>query len=218
MTIVDEARAALGDLTVLPSAVSREARVGGLAVWPLVGLGLGAIAAGVAALVEPFGAATASALAVAAREAVAGRRGRLGALGVVGALIATLVEIAALASLAPAARGTALLLAPMVGWWTAVVQCYGGVPETPDPDAPWIGRARFREFGTASVIAIGGMLVWLDAVGLLVILVAATVMLAMRLAAYRGGGGMRARLVRATAALVGVAAVLVLAGIGRLVG
>jgi cobalamin synthase len=225
VTIVDEVRAALGDLTVLPAHASRDARVGGLAAWPLVGLGLGAVAASVSWLVAPLDAVAASALAVVARECCVGRRGRPAALGWAGTLVTTVVEIAALATLAPGGRDTALLVAPMVGRWTAVVQCYGGVPDTPDPEAPWIGRARFREFGAASVVAIGGMLVWLDAVGLLVVLVAAGVMLGVRLAAYRrtsrdsgGGRGMSARLVRATAALVEVAAVLVLAGVGRLVG
>ncbi len=218
MTIVDEVRAALGDLTVLPADASREARVGGLAVWPLVGLALGAVAAGVSWLVLPLDGVAPSALAVVVREACVGRRGRPAALGWVGALVTTLVEVAALATLTPSARGTALLVAPMVGRWTAVVQCYGGAPDTPDPEAPWIGRARFREFGVASVVAIGGMLVWLDAVGLLVVLIAAGVMLGVRLAAYRSSRGMSARLVRATAALVEVAAVLVLAGVGGLVG
>jgi cobalamin synthase len=218
VTIVDEVRAALGDLTVLPAHASREARVGGLAVWPLVGLALGAIAAGVSWLAEPLDAFAASALAVVARECCVGRRGRPASLGWAGTIVTTIVEVAALATLASGARATALLVASMVGRWTAVVQCYGGVPDTPDPEAPWVGRARFREFGVASVVAIGGMLVWLDAVGLLVVLVAAGVMLGVRLAAYRRGGGMSARLVRSTASLVEVAAVLVLAGVGRLVG
>lgn len=218
--IAVEARAALGDLTAWPAVatgVPREARVGGLALWPLVGLGLGAVAAGVTRATAPLGVIVASGLAVVVRELCVGRRGRPAALGWAGTLVATAAEIAALATLAPPARVTALLLAPMVGRWAAVVQCYGGVPAAPDPDAPWIGRARFREFGAASVIAIGGMLVALDAVGLLAVLVAAGVMLAVRLVAYRRTGGMPARLVRATAALVEVAVVLVLAAIGGLV-
>lgn len=218
MTIVDEARAALGDLTVFSPVVGREARLGGLALWPLVGLALGAVAVGAASLASPLGAVGASTIAVLVREACLGARGRPAALGRAGAVVVTSLEIAALGTLPAAARATALLVAPMLGRWTAVVQCYGGAPAASDPDAPWIGRARFREFGIASVVAIGGMLVGLDAVGLLVVLVAAGVMLVVRLAAYRRGGGMRASLVRATASLVEVAAVVVLAAVGRLVG
>jgi cobalamin synthase len=216
--IVDEVRAALGDLTAWPArdGVAREARVGGLVVWPLVGLALGGVAAAVASATIGLGALPASALAVVVRELCVGPRRRLAALGWPGALATTAVEVWALASLSPQARSTALLLAPMVGRWAAVVQCYGGVPARPEPDAPWIGRARFREFGVASVVAIGGMLVALDAVGLLATLVAAGTMLAMRLAAYRWTGGMRGRLVRATTDLVEVAVVCVLAGVGRL--
>jgi hypothetical protein len=69
--------------------------------------------------------------------------------------------------MAPPARTLALVVAPMLARWAAVVQCYGGLPR---PGATGMallaGRARFREFGIASVTALGTTLILLDAVGL----------------------------------------------------
>ena len=94
-----------------------------------------------------------------------------------------------------------------------MVQCYGGAPL--DPTAPTaIGRARFREFGGASVVALGLALSVGDLAGLLVALSAALVTVGLRLWLYRRLGGLTGRLITAagevvettTLALLGAAA------------
>src|SRR5436189_122850 len=144
MAVFEEIRAAVGCLTAFkrPAAgASRPALAGGLAFDPVVGLALGALAAGAAAATEtvlPAAAGPAGVLALvglagargarglaAAAEALLRRgdavvvRGRLrttpGPLGIAAAGAALAARAAAAALLPPPARTTALLLAPMLG-------------------------------------------------------------------------------------------------------
>jgi adenosylcobinamide-GDP ribazoletransferase len=248
MAVVDEVRAAVGCLTLLEGAAkraSREAIAGGLAFHPLVGLGLGAVAAAVAVATgrsAPVVAAPASVLVLlvltrargagglaAAAEALlrpgpesvvrARMQRKPGALGIVVALAALVARIAALFVLPPATRTGALLVAPMLGAWAIVVQCYGGVPgRAGGPAAALVGRARFREFGWASVTAIGVTLAIGDAVGLVLVLAAAGVTVGLRVYAYRRLGGLTGRLLAATRELVETVVLVTLGCLARLNG
>jgi len=137
-------------------------------------------------------------------------------LGAGAILLTALVETAAVASLPAPARALALGLAPVFGCWAMVVQCYGGRPV--DSTSAWgvlAGRARFREFGWASVTTLGAALVVLDAVGLVVAIVAALATVGIRGWTYRSGAGMSARVVVATGLAVETAVLLVLAVVAR---
>ena len=232
MAVFEEISAAIGCLTALtrPAArASRPALAGGLAFYPVVGLALGALAAGAAAATEtvlPAAAGPAGVLALvglagargarglaAAAEALLRRgdavvvRGRLrttpGPLGIAAAGAALAARAAAAALLPPPARTTALLLAPMLGAWAIVVECYGGVPTHASGNAAaLVGRARFREFGWASVTALGMTLAVGEPIGLVIVLAASLATVGMRIGAYRRLGGLTGRLLAATRELV----------------
>src|SRR5438445_8330706 len=224
MAVFEEIRAAVGCLTAFtrPAAgASRPALAGGLAFYPVVGLALGGLAAGVAAATEtvlPAAAGPAGVLAVvgltgargprglaAAAEALLRRgdavvvRGRRrttpGPLGIAAAGAALAARAAAAAVLPAPARTTALLLAPMLGAWAVVVECYGGVPgHASGTAAALVGRARFREFGWASVTALGVTLGAGEPIGLVLVLAASLATVGMRVWAYHRLGGLPARL------------------------
>jgi hypothetical protein len=105
----------------------------------------------------------------------------------------------------------------MLGAWAIVVQCYGGrASPGASGDAGLIGRARFREFGSASVVALGLTLALGEAVGLVVALVAALTTLGVRVWAYASRGGLDGPLLATSRELVetavlGALALLVLA-------
>jgi cobalamin synthase len=189
-------------------------RIPALAWLPAVGLGVGAAAAAVAHAVEPLGTGPA-ALAAALALSIAHGPPRRWDVRLAGAT----VSAAALAGLAPAARALALVVAPMLARWAAVVQCYGGVPR-PGADglAALAGRARFREFAIASVTALGTSLVVLDAVGLALAAVCALVTMALRVGAYRKAGGIGDETLDATSALVETSALVLLVWIGSVLG
>jgi cobalamin synthase len=211
MAVLDEVRAALGFGTRWRAGVAgapRDAQAGGLAWLPLAG----AIAGGLAALVvwalQRVDASLAAAAGVAALEGLAARRHGAGALAL-GA-----VKLASLLVLPPPARLLPLALAPVLGRWSIVVQCYGGRPAPSEPPSSLVGRARFREFGWASVTAIGAALVCADALGLLVVVTVAAATVGLRVLAYRRAGGLgRADLERTDA----VAEALVLAVLAAVV-
>src|SRR5690242_3287465 len=183
MPVRDEASAAVRSLTGLgaPRTASRAVLVGALAFYPVVGLALGAAAAGVASAVAPVLPSAAGPVGVLVLIVLTAGRGpqafasaasallhpgppavALGRLrdvpapaAVVVALAATATRAAAAAALPPPARTSGLLLAPMLGAWAVVVQCYGGAPvHARGAAAALVGRARFREFGWASVVAL----------------------------------------------------------------
>jgi adenosylcobinamide-GDP ribazoletransferase len=241
MAFGDELAAALACVTVLGRRSGRPAPtiVAGLAWLPLVGLGIGAIVAGLAVLVGTVSPRVAGALGVLLLAALDGARGTRGVAGVAGAFAGSadaglvrarlraaapwpaavfsvaLVGLRAVcAAVMPApARTTALLIAPMLGAWAIVVQCYGGTPvHARGPAAAVVGRARFREFGWASVVALGVTLSVAEAIGLLVVLVASTITIGLRVYAHRRVGGLTGRILSATRELVetGVIATLAL--------
>jgi len=240
-----ELRAAAGMLTAwrgLARGARREALAGGLAFFPLVGLGIGALAAGAATLgawlLPPVGgalgvvvltgltgtrplhglAATAEGLLRPgpAADVLARLRTRPGAVGTSVALLALAAKTWAVVTLPAPARGPALVFAPMLGAWAITVQCYGGAPTLArGPAAALVGRARFREFGWASVVALGVVLVVADAVGLLVALTAALATVGLRVYAHHRQGGLTGRLLLATRELVETVVLVVLALLAR---
>ena len=186
-------------------------RVEELAWLPAAGLVLGSIVGLVGSVLSPPWAGLVGALLLAAAHGAPRRRLLRGGAALVSAL--------ALLSLTPAARLLALVVAPMLARWAVVVQCYGGRAA---PDAAGIatlaGRARFREFGIASVTALATTLVLLDAVGLAIAVTCALATLAIRVLAYRRAAGLGDDALEATAALVEALAILLLASIGSLLG
>jgi len=227
MGLAAELGAAVGCLTAFrhpAAAASRESLAGGLAFYPAVGLGLGAAAAAIAggvAVGMPAAAGPAGILVLVAASGACGARGvaalseRLGASRAVGVGLAVTVVIARAAGSAflPApARTTALLLAPMLGAWGIVVECYGGAPPAGRGIATaLVGRARFREFGWASVIALGVTLDAGEPIGLVVVLAASLTTVGARVFAYRRFGGIGADALGATRELVETAVVAALA-------
>src|SRR5690349_574641 len=156
-------------------------RVPALAWLPAAGLAVGGIAALVSGAPGPLGPVPA-ALAGTLVLAVAHGRPRRWDVR----LVAAIVSAAALAGTAPSARTLALVVAPMLARWAAVVQCYGGLPRRDATGMALLaGRARFREFGIASVTALATTLVLLDAVGLAIAVACILATLAIRVLAYR---------------------------------
>ena len=68
--------------------------------------------------------------------------------------------------------------------------------------AALVGRARFREFGWASVTALGMTLAVGEPIGLVIVLAASLATVGMRIGAYRRLGGLTGRLLAATRELV----------------
>src|SRR5262249_58310415 len=81
-------------------------------------------------------------------------RARPSSVGLAIAAACWLAKLWALLRVPEAARPVALVLAPMLGRWAVVVQCYGGAPGAARGlAAALVGRARLREFGWASTAA-----------------------------------------------------------------
>lgn len=206
MALADELRAAVSSLTVFRRA-EVQPLAAALAFYPAVGLLLGLVASGVAWAVDQRYPAFAGAAGVVVVAALSGARASRilaarGALGASTAGLAFAVRLWAASSLPAPARTAALLIAPMLGRWAIVVQCYGGVPGAVLGEAALVGGARFREFGWASVTAFAVTLAVADAVGLLVLVTAALTTLALRVYLYRRVGRLTERLLAATAELV----------------
>jgi adenosylcobinamide-GDP ribazoletransferase len=240
MPVRDELPAAVRSLTGrgAPASTSRAILVGALAFYPVIGLALGAFAAGVAAVLAPLVpsaagpagvlvlvvltagrgpqafASAASALLHPGPPAVALARLRdvPAPAAVVVALAATAMRAAAAAVLPAPARTTGLLLAPMLGAWAIVVQCYGGAPvHARGAAAGVVGRARFREFGWASVVALGVTLAAGEPIGLVLVLAASLVTIGLRVWAHRRIGGLTGKLLAATRECVETAVLVTLA-------
>jgi cobalamin synthase len=148
-------------------------------------------------------------------EAVLGRlRAAPGALGVALAAAAVGVRAVAAALLPAPARTTALLVAPKLGAWSVVVQCYGGTPaHARGIAAALVARSRFREFAWASVVALGVTLAVAEPIGLLLAVVASLVTVGVRVLAHGRVGGVDGRLLGASRELVETAVLAVLAGL-----
>jgi len=189
-------------------------RIPALAWMPAAGLLVGGVAALVGRAAGSFGpvpAALMSALVLAIAQGGPRRWDlRLGTAA---------VSAAALAGMAAPARTLALVVAPMLARWAAVVQCYGGLPS---PGATGMallaGRARFREFGIASVTALGTALIVLDAVGLAIAVACILATLTIRVLSYRRAGGLGEGALEATIAVVETLAIVLLSSLGSLLG
>lgn len=176
-----------------------------LALLPLVGLGQGAIAAWAAhaLALEPW---TSALLGLLLLEAVAGFRPsrgmfRAGASPVLGGLLAIgvlAVRWWGLAALEEPGRAWALMLAPLLGRWALVVQCYGRTGA---------GSVGFTAFAWASVLALGATQAIGGGVGVLLVLVVGLVTVGARVAVHRHLGGFTRALLWATDALVETAVV-----------
>jgi hypothetical protein len=215
----DEVRAALGTGTVwrrLTNGLPRATLAGGLAWLPLAGAAVGGLAAIGAAGGSAVSRLAGAFVGVACLEALSGR-----VLTTTGG-VAAAVKVLGLIGNPTWTWTLPLVLAPMLGRWAVVVQCYGGAPAAESGPASLVGRARFREFGWASVTAIGAALVSAEAFGLIVVLSAALLTLGVRMLAYRRARGLTlADLARTDtlveAAVLGVPAVVnvVLLATGR---
>jgi adenosylcobinamide-GDP ribazoletransferase len=233
VAIADEMRAAAGavfGLGALGRDLPREAQVGGLVFYPLVGAGVGAAAGVVAAVAARLGALPSAVAAVGSLAAASGgstvrtlasvgresgqRRASLGGLALSASVLAA--KVWAVRHIPGGGRVLALVLAAMLGRWAIVVQCYGGAPPAGSGQAaPLVGRARLREFGWASAIAFATTLAALDAVGLLVLLAATLTTIALRVAAYRRAGGVSGPLLDVSLELVETVVLLALAALVR---
>jgi adenosylcobinamide-GDP ribazoletransferase len=113
-----------------------------------------------------------------------------------------------------ALRGWALSLAPMLGRWAMVVVAFSARQARPGEPGPRFDSAiTFREFGWASVFAAGVCLVGLDAIGLLAVLAAVAVAVALRLLLHRWLGGVSETTLHASGELAETAVFLVFAAL-----
>jgi cobalamin synthase len=219
--IADELRAAIGavfGLRRVSRDLPRATRVAGLLFYPIVGAMAGVLAGLGARLTASLGAWPAAAAAVLILAAASGgdTLRRLWPSGPVVVVIVILAKVWAVATLPEAGRTVALGLAGMLGRWATVVQCYGGRPLAgPGPQAELVGRARLREFGWASTIAFGTTLAVLDAIGLVVLLLATLTTIALRVRAYRRAGGIDDRSLAASSELVETIVLVALALLAR---
>jgi cobalamin synthase len=199
MRLAAEAWTALRALTPLGRGSPRVTEPGALAWYPVVGLGIGALAAFVTRLLPSAGAVA----GVGVLEVLGG--GRPAPRGLPVALATLALELGAACALPAAARPVAFLLAPMLGRWALVVQSYGGSP------ARGVGKAGFREFGVASTIAFAVTLALGQAIGLVLLVVAALETIALRVVIYRCLGTLTPGALGATGAAVEAGVLLVLA-------
>jgi adenosylcobinamide-GDP ribazoletransferase len=221
VAIAREIRAAVGAVAGVPALtreLPREALVGGLLFYPIVGALVGGLAAVAARLAGRFGALAAAVAAVGVL-ALASRGATLRDLVAAGWIVPTAVlgaKLWAVAELPADARTLALPLAGMLGRWAVVVQCYGGSPAAARGlAAQLVGRARLREFGWASAVAFGTTLAALDAVGLVVLLAATLTTVGIRVLAYRRWGGVNGRVLGASSEMVELVVLGALAGLAR---
>ena len=219
MPWVDEMRAAVMLGSVLPyRRTDSSAATRALALLPVVGGALGALASVVAWVVSPLGQLAGAAAGVLVLDLLGGRStaGRtLGARMLVTAATAT--KIVAVGTLSGPARWVPLVLAPILGRWVTVVQCYGSQPRGATVSGQGMPRAGFREFGVSSVLALGTVLVLLEAVGLLVGLAAAVTAVGLRMVWHARPSGVPVDGARATGAIVEVVVTTLLAGLAAAV-
>ena len=193
-----------------------------LAAYPVIGLALGVIAgvvAGLAGAVAPTLAGPAGVLALEATSRLRPRRAlaRATRLGWPLALAALAAKVGVAAAVPGAALASALLLASMLGHWAMVVLCYGGAPiDRAGDELP--GRAGFGEFGWASLTAFAVTLSIAEAIGLVLLLVAALVTLGIRLASHRRLGGVTGGVVRVAGDVVETAVLGALAALATTLG
>jgi adenosylcobinamide-GDP ribazoletransferase len=130
------------------------------------------------------------AIRIGARPAPTGlaRIGPLGALSAIASFIANWLLLARIHD--PASRSAALVMSLMLSRWTLVPIAYGLRPlERWGLGVPYEGPIRFREFAVSSAIALGLTMGLYENVGLVVIIVLALTILALRLILSRRLGG-----------------------------
>ena len=210
MRVWDEVRAAVGAVTRMPMGeFPPEVERGALAWWPLVGLVQGGAAAIVAAAARGIVSGLGGVAGVLALELLGG--GRRLRMGVLLAVALRSGELWATTRLAGAGQVAALLLGPLLGRWAEVVQCHGGRTPSGVGEGTPIGRAGFREFGTASLTALGVTMTIGRGLGVLIAVVAAIVVLTIRVAVFRRRGGMTPWALVASGAVVEAVPFVVLA-------
>lgn len=204
MRVWDEVRAAVGAVTRMPMREFPPAvESGALAWWPLVGLVQGGAAAIVAAAAGSVAPGLGGVAGVLALELLGGgRRLRMGVPLAVVLRSGELWAISRLTGVGQVAVLLPLLLGPLLGRWAEVVQCHGGKAPSGVGEGTPIGRAGFREFGTASLTALGVTMTVGRGVGVLIAVVAAIVVLTIRVAVFRRRGGMTPGAVVASGAVV----------------
>ena len=102
--------------------------------------------------------------------------------------------------MSPAALTAACVLAPMLGRWAIVVQAHGGQSDLArGRAAPLVGRAGFQEFGIASVCTFLIAMSTGHAVGLLLLVAVALETVGLRVLVARRLGGFSGRLLGASA-------------------
>ncbi len=239
---VQELGAALLFLTGADRDRLDHARVArGGAFFPLLGLVLGALVALVVVALEPplpralAALAAVALLALTSRGAFPAALGRVagtalgrapdplaaldarGAGGVLGVLVLLLVLAAkwgALATLGGSTLGLAVVLATVLGRWAIVVQAYGSLPARPDGlAAVFVREMQFGQFGVASVSAMALILVLSNAIGVVLLVSAATATVGFRIAAHRWLGGVAATTLDAAAELAETVVLLLCAGL-----
>lgn len=212
----------------------------GGAFFPLLGLGLGAAAAlallaAEAWLPRPVFAPTAVVvLALTSRGAFPLALGRIagvalarsrdplaaldargpGAAGAAALLLVLGAKGAALATLGGGTLGLAVVLAVVLGRWAIVVQAYGSLAARPDGlAAAFVREMKFGQFGVASVSAMALTLVLSNAIGVLLLIGAATATVGLRVAVHRWLGGVAPATLDAAAEVAETVVLLLCAGL-----
>ncbi len=179
--------AAIGLLTILPlPRPERRSEAFGRATLflPVVGLLLGCILTGVnwtlASRLRPW---LSGILVVAAWEALTAHTGARAAAQVITAII----KIVGLAA-APGARPAALLFAPLLARWCAVVLATGA-RDAAAPGRKFNAAITFREFALTSVFTLAVVFTVADAFGILLVVCVGALALGLRLFFHRYAGG-----------------------------
>jgi cobalamin synthase len=212
----------------------------GGAFFPALGLLLGALVAVALLALEPMlpppalGACGVALLALSSRGVFAAALGRVarvafargddptasleaGGLGAVGGLTLLVVlaaKGAALATLGGSTLGLAVVLAVVLGRWAIVVQAYGSLAARPDGlAAVFVREMKFGQFGVASVSAMAAVLVLSNAIGVLLLVGAATVTVGLRILVHRWLGGVAPATLDAAAELAETVVILLCAAL-----
>jgi adenosylcobinamide-GDP ribazoletransferase len=225
--------------------VPGEAAAGGAAAFfPLAGLAVGGAAwlcdwgfvgfgfprglrdlAVVAVLAAPSGGFHARGLARSAPALIRGRGRRqsltaTGGAGAVGAVVLLLVlalKVLALGRLAGGYRTIALFLSPALGRWAVVVTAYGSRPASVEGwDRSFVRAVRFREFGLASVLALGSTFAAAEVLALAVLIPVAALVLLLRRGCERRLGGVTGETLGAAGELGETASLILFALAARL--
>ncbi|HYD48144.1 MAG TPA: adenosylcobinamide-GDP ribazoletransferase [Terriglobales bacterium] len=182
--------------------------------FPLIGLAAGALLAWTwrSLAVGPPPWTTALALTL-LWEGIGVPTGRGRAAFNVALLVTALLAKAYLLSASGALTGMALLFAPVLGRWSLVVLAVGARSATRSGQK-FSPAVTFREFGIASLLALGLVFTLAELLGLLLIVVCAAATLLLRLAFHRWQGGITWPTVVAGLHVVEIAALSVTALVG----